>query len=81
MRRRQLDEESAARLSKQIDERKEQKRRLRAISHSEDIQEPEIIDDGSLGNAHSFNEEIRFKGFQFHSVVLSNPVIGTCSLR
>lgn len=77
LRLRQLESEQAAALAKEIDEKKEEKRRLRALNTSLDHGGPETaVDDGGLlvDNVYAFDSEIKWKGYQFHSVALSNPV-------
>ena len=74
-----LENEQAAALAKEIDEKKEEKRRLRALNTSLDHEGPETaVDDGGLliNNVYAFDAEIKWKGYQFHSVALSNPVPG-----
>ena len=75
---RQLELEHAAALARQIDEKKEEKRRMRVL----DTPDTEFTHDGTMmTNVFAFNEEITCKGHMFHSLVLSNPVAGRFSQR
>lgn len=65
--------EQAAAIARQIDEKKEEKRRLRYM----DTPDTEFTQDGSMmTNVFAFNEEITCTRYLFHSVILSNPVAG-----
>jgi hypothetical protein len=75
---RQLELEHAAALARQIDEKKEEKRRMRVL----DTPDTEFTHDGAMmTNVFAFNEEITCKGHMFHSLILSNPVAGRSSRR
>jgi hypothetical protein len=78
LRQRQLETENAAALARQIDEKKEEKRRLRIYSTPTEVPD-ETFDGGIATNVFAFNTEIKCKGYLFHSVTLSNPINGTLS--
>jgi hypothetical protein len=80
LRQRQLDTESAAALARQIDEKKEEKRRLRIFSTPTEVPDFETFDASIATNVFAFNTEIKCKGYIFHSVVLSNPKNGMFGL-
>ena len=72
-RRRQQEIENAAAFARQIDEKKEEKRRMRVL----DTPDTEFSHDGTMmTDVFAFNEEIKCKEYVFHSVTLSNPVTG-----
>jgi hypothetical protein len=76
-RRRQQDVESTAHLAKQIGERKEAKRRRRTLSNATDVMHSQDYEPVlEPGNIHTFDSEIKCKGFQFTSVTLSNARAG-----
>jgi hypothetical protein len=79
LRQRQLDTENAAALARQIDEKKEEKRRLRVFSTPTEVPDNETFDGGIATNVFAFNTEIKCKGYLFHSVALSNPINGMLS--
>jgi hypothetical protein len=79
-RQRQLQTERTAALAREIDEKKEEKRRIRIMDTPIDGPDYELIGDGGvMANVYSFDSEIKCKGFVFHSVGLSNPIIGMSS--
>ncbi|PVF99101.1 UBC-like protein [Serendipita vermifera] len=77
IRQQQADQEQAAALARQIDEKKEEKRRMLALYSPYDPPDSAItVEESFVDNVYEFDKEIKWKGYVFHSVMLSNPVSG-----
>lgn len=75
-----MESERAAALAREIGEKKEEKRRIRIMDTPIDGPDYELIGDGGvMANVYSFDSEIKFNSFIFHSVGLSNPIPGAQS--